>query len=1155
MRIRQLDLLRYGKFTDRSLAFPPSARDFHLIVGANEAGKSTTRSAILDLLYGIETRSTYDFLHAKAEMRLGATLEQGGAALAFVRTKARAKSLLDAEGKVLADTALGSFLDGTDRAFFDQMFGLDHTRLVAGGEDILRSSNDIGQILFQSAAGIGSLGAVREQLVAEADSLWARRRSGERAYYIASDQLAQAEAALKAATVRTKDWVEAQRGVEELQALRAKSRERYRAFETERMRLERVRRVASPLHQLRERQAELRALGEVVLLPADAASQLTQTELELAGAERDRVLFEAQAAKTREQLQLLHPDDALLRHAADILLLADRRQQVRNHARDIERRQLEISVHWQQAERLARELGWPVTTEEALARRLPALPLRAAVAGLIKRFPVLDQSRRAADAALADKAAEASSLAAQRQALAVSSVPPAVRAALAAARALGDPKAGLARDQTQRQKCERELEAAWRGLGAWTPDLPALRALVLPTEAAIRDWRQRQTDIELGLKALGTRRAELEAELALQQLDIAQYRKANRPVGLAELQAARAARDAVWSAIRSGERPLQDAASDFEARLGAADEVADQRHDKAHEASELQSRLDALERLQLQAADTARRKTAQEAERDAMDADWRRLTGALGLAGLPLQDIEAWRAARERVLRAEDARDDAERALAATRDALAAVAVELGCALAGAGIAFDPAAPLDATMLIAADAVERATETRARSETLERQQQLLASALARQTDVALAAREDFAAWEADWRAAIERIGAPDSADVVDVAVAESALGAIAAIDAQLAAIRELRESRVDAMRQDLADFEREVALALAAAAPDLAGLEAGAAVVELNARLAKASEERREADRLRDELAAREADAFAAGARVARARATLLPLMRLARVADPDALREMIVLSDRRRQLALDLAAAQRAVEEGGDGLDIATLEAEVSATDAAQIPALMADLGLQLDAVRQEQDALTVQLTQAQALLARIAGQDDAARAESERQSALAAMANAAERYVQVHTASRLLKWAIDRYRETRQGPMLGRAGAIFAGLTRGSFQKLSVDFDSEPLTLNGLRADGQVVGIAGMSDGTRDQLYLALRLAALEMHLAQSHAMPFIADDLFINYDDPRATAGLEALAALSEKTQVIFLSHHDHLVPSVRAVFGSDVNIVAL
>lgn len=104
--------------------------------------------------------------------------------------------------------------------------------------------------------------------------------------------------------------------------------------------------------------------------------------------------------------------------------------------------------------------------------------------------------------------------------------------------------------------------------------------------------------------------------------------------------------------------------------------------------------------------------------------------------------------------------------------------------------------------------------------------------------------------------------------------------------------------------------------------------------------------------------------------------------------------------------------------------------------------------------------------------------------------------MADAAERYVKVFTAGRLLRWSIDRYREEKQGPLLQRAGTIFSTLTSGSFSKLIVDFEREPMVLEGLRSDGKLVGISDMSDGTRDQLYLALRLAALEMHLEQ--AMP---------------------------------------------------------
>lgn len=191
----------------------------------------------------------------------------------------------------------------------------------------------------------------------------------------------------------------------------------------------------------------------------------------------------------------------------------------------------------------------------------------------------------------------------------------------------------------------------------------------------------------------------------------------------------------------------------------------------------------------------------------------------------------------------------------------------------------------------------------------------------------------------------------------------------------------------------------------------------------------------------------------------------------------------------------------------------------------------------------------------QAKLVVEAFGGGQDAANAESRRQEALAGMADASERYIKVTAAAKLLSWAIERYREQNQGPMLTRAGAIFAMLTLGRYTRLSVGFDSTPYRLTALRPDGRAVEVPGLSEGTRDQLYLALRLAALELHLGKAKALPFVADDLFINFDDERSTAGLQALRELSKRTQVLFLSHHDHLLPRVQQVFGSDVNMVQL
>lgn len=93
MRISELKLVRYGKFTDRSLELPLKDRDIHIIVGPNEAGKSTVRTAIGDWLFGIPMRTPLAFLHPMPELRIGGVIERRGAGsvngeqLAFERNK------------------------------------------------------------------------------------------------------------------------------------------------------------------------------------------------------------------------------------------------------------------------------------------------------------------------------------------------------------------------------------------------------------------------------------------------------------------------------------------------------------------------------------------------------------------------------------------------------------------------------------------------------------------------------------------------------------------------------------------------------------------------------------------------------------------------------------------------------------------------------------------------------------------------------------------------------------------------------------------------------------------------------------------------------------------------------------------------------------
>ncbi|MER8911786.1 AAA family ATPase [Mesorhizobium sp. M0854] len=109
--MRRLDLTRYGKFTDKAIDFgpkPASGPDLHIVFGLNEAGKSTALSAYLDLLFGIEDRSRYNFMHEYSSMRIGGTLEFGEQSQAFSRIKSRNNSLHDDEGRPLSEIAISA---------------------------------------------------------------------------------------------------------------------------------------------------------------------------------------------------------------------------------------------------------------------------------------------------------------------------------------------------------------------------------------------------------------------------------------------------------------------------------------------------------------------------------------------------------------------------------------------------------------------------------------------------------------------------------------------------------------------------------------------------------------------------------------------------------------------------------------------------------------------------------------------------------------------------------------------------------------------------------------------------------------------------------------------------------------------------------------
>jgi uncharacterized protein YhaN len=77
-------------------------------------------------------------------------------------------------------------------------------------------------------------------------------------------------------------------------------------------------------------------------------------------------------------------------------------------------------------------------------------------------------------------------------------------------------------------------------------------------------------------------------------------------------------------------------------------------------------------------------------------------------------------------------------------------------------------------------------------------------------------------------------------------------------------------------------------------------------------------------------------------------------------------------------------------------------------------------------------------------------------------------------------------------------------------------------------------------------LSTGTREQLYLAIRLAYVLHYCTKAEPLPIVLDDVLANFDPGRTRNTLEALGQITERVQVLLFTCHPHVVDLAQEVF---------
>lgn len=1123
MRLLALDLLRYGHLSDVHIDLPAEAA-LTVVLGANEAGKSTALSAIGDALFGFPERSPFAFLHQGTSLRVGFAVQaRDGRRGAFIRRKGRRDTLLDADGTPLPEDALRQLMGGADRKLFETAYGLDGNALRNGATSLLGSGGDAGESLL-AGMGLPHLKRALERLDAEAKALHGDGR-GRRALSAATEAWNESRRQAEEAAIRPREWAEAEAALAEIRTRIEADVRQAIALATEAARLQRLRRVLPILGPLARQREDLSAVADAPRLPADAAQRLASGQAARRQGEEDARREAAEAERLRAEYDAIAPDAAVLALQDRIDALAAQRGAMEDAVRDLPGVIRQVADCRAQVAEAAGAIGTEAAPE-ALRDALPPAAARDRAQKLIRRRTEYATAIRGAADALREATRRRDLAAEQLEATPAPPAPAPLRRAIEAAQAEGKVEQELLAAERSLASASQQARAALASLPLWSGDAAALAACPLPLPAQADAAAARLMAMAEGAEAARRAATTLAAEIAALEEEVQHLARGETVPTRDVIAAARARRDAAWVAVRDGDggdAPL------FESLRDEADRLADARADDAQRVNDYAAKQARLALLRGRRDEAAATLSAAMAEAAAAEAAWAALWSPAGIAAQAPAAMAEWRRARAETLRLAGLEEEAR----ARRDGLAERRDQARAALLPLLPGTPPDASLSAMLARAVDAADAAEDAARAHRRLADRLAEAGGQVAEAESRLRAATADMAAFEPEWRAASLALSLPEGAGAEAV---EAALAAWTRI-AEAARAWRNDEARIAAMRDALAGFAGEAA-ALGAEAGEAAEaapiLAAGLARRLANARLAAST-----ATELAKRIAEREAAAAEALARQEAAERMLAELAAQAAAADIPALEEAIRRAAARDALEAGIAGLEADLLRQGDGLAEAALRAEAEGQDPDQAEARIAAIEAEQEALRQRLTMLGAQRQEAESRRAALeAGRDAAAYAQEARHH-LAEAQHAAERYARLHLARSLLQAGIERIRQESQGPLLRAASAHFAQLTEGRYAGLTADEDEARRSLiRARRDDGTECPVEALSEGTRDQLYLALRVAAVEAQAARAEPLPFIADDLLATFDDRRASAGLALLAGLGATTQTILFTHHAHL-----------------
>lgn len=1155
MRIEALHLMAFGPFTDKVLDFSQGKEGFHLVYGNNEAGKSSALRALRCLLFGIPVRTQDDFIHPYARIRIGATLRSvDGKVLKLVRRKGRSHTLRGADDESIVDEKeLMQFLKGIDEDLFSTMFGIGYEDLVRGGQEVMQGEGNLGRLIFSAGSGIANLREIQDELQEGADALF--RASAQKPLINSMlSRFKDLRSALREAQLPGQEW---ERHHQSLTRALAEKESVAQTLATLQKTRNRCKRIQEALPSIARRNGLIKALGDlgtVRELPEGFSEkrQALMTALNIAEKEKEQASIvlkqnaqavaalnvSGQLLEHAEEIEALHQELGSQRKAAkDSILLETRRDTLRGEAAEI-LRGLKREITVDEAEQLRIKKDQVVLIQELSGQYERII---ARMEDIREKLPEIKESLAQTEAAFDNLP----------KALPVEEL----KTALSMAEAYG-PLEGRSRDEQREIRLMlATLQKEHRRLGLDEKAFPEVESLPVPNMESIHLFEARWDNLMQSTKDIEKEQERIQSQLQDNTRQLESYRLEQDVPSEDDLFRIRSARDrglALITAELSREKISEAALADylqsfsqgdtllevFAGQMKSADEIADRLRREADRVaavarmiSDQKSYRESLEWL-------AKRMAAVLERKQLFEREWADLWQAAGInPRLPKEMIQwtvAFRAMIEKLEELHARRAGADR-LTREIESHRSRLQRLLEALPGANVPEDGA--LFQLIDRAAAVLQKQTLLQERRRELVQEKKRMEKALFDGSLKLKTFEANLDRWQKQWEAAVKPIGL--MADAMPV----QAMAVIEELKLLFDKLKEadILQKRIQGIHRDEVAFKKRVDLLVETAAHDLGFRDAEKSVLELQNRLKQTRDARSRQETLEKQAAVEQQRLSRAKEKMALSQAELEQMCSEAECTDYRMLAEAEKLSDRLRRLKSELQAVDERLRQVSGGATVDEFVQEAAGVDADVLIEDIHKIEENINDMATEKSRLDQIIGREQNELEKMDGSAKAALIAEEIQFLSGGISDAVERYACLKIAGKMLSTAIERYRDKSQGPILERASRLFEQMTLGSFAALRADYDASgsPILVGVRPKSGEVVSVAGMSDGTADQLYLALRLAGMEVYLENNEPIPFIVDDILISFDNQRAAKALKVLAELSQKTQIIFFSHHRHLM----------------